>query len=318
MVLDNTATGSERAWREIGAFLINPVRGFSRLVQGNTSRVYANPENPADRIPERMENVFSFGARVIGEGLITDSTAVHGFLNMEMISGSLLHLDRQKPFDFFSAVVQLNFSEKTGLGKIEIRGNLWHKDLAETESVTSKLILVQDFDYDNNNAYEFGGQGVSMMYLRRSQKSERNALVFSGAGSLMLMGAVNSEGAHLAEIPGVRERLREYDFGSGLGARTGVMFLRDGFRWIEASYRFQYLNTLNGSNANGEDAYHIIQKLRVKGLFPIGIGRWGVGADWEIHLRDSFFSAEGVDNVRQRSPQWRFFVTWNPTRAPGN
>ncbi len=31
-VLDNTATGSERTWREIGAFALNPVRGFNRLI----------------------------------------------------------------------------------------------------------------------------------------------------------------------------------------------------------------------------------------------------------------------------------------------
>jgi hypothetical protein len=156
------------------------------------------------------------------------------------------------------------------------------------------------------------------MYLRRSQKSERNTLVFFGAGTAVLMGAVNSEGAHLAEIPGVRERLREYDLGTGVGGRTGVQFLRDGFRWIDASYRMQYLNTLNGSNANGQDAYHIIQKLRVRGVFPVGVGRWGIGGEYEIHLRDSYFSAEGVDNVSQRNPIWRFFVTWNPTRAPAN
>ena len=235
---------------------------------------------------------------------------------LQLISGSLLHLERQKPFDFFTAAVQVNFNEKTGLGKIEIRGNLWHKNLSQTETLVSKLAIVQEFDYDNNNSYEFGGQSVSLIYLRRSQRSERSALLWNVAGSFMMMGAVNSEGAHLAEIPGVRERLREYDFGSGGGVRGGVQFLRDGYRWIEASYRIQYLNTLNGSNANGEDADHIIQKLRARAMIPLGVGRWGAGAEYELHLRDSFFSVEGVDDVRQRNPQYRFFLTWNPTRAP--
>jgi len=199
---------------------------------------------------------------------------------------------------------------------VQGRANLRSFELKRSDTSQHLFTILHYYDYINNNAYEFGGQSVSLMYLRRSQRSERSALLWNAAGSFMMMGAVNSEGAHLAEIPGVRERLREYDFGSGGGVRGGVQFLRDGYRWVEASYRFQYLNTLNGSNANGEDADHIIQKVRVRAMIPLGVGRWGAGAEYELHLRNSFFSVEGVDDVRQRNPQYRFFLTWNPTRAP--
>lgn len=39
LVLDDSATGAERVWREATGFLIDPVRGFNRLIHGEMSRV---------------------------------------------------------------------------------------------------------------------------------------------------------------------------------------------------------------------------------------------------------------------------------------
>ena len=44
MILDNSATGSERTFREIGAFFVNPIRGFNRFVTGKTGKVGMTPE----------------------------------------------------------------------------------------------------------------------------------------------------------------------------------------------------------------------------------------------------------------------------------
>jgi hypothetical protein len=324
MVLDNTATGSERAWREIGAFLMNPTRGFTRLVTGNASRVYANPEHPSDRIPNRLENQLSFGVRKAtserraGEIEVDDGGEAHSFFDLQLISGSLLDLDRQKPFDFFTLATQVNLRQEKGLGKLQIRGNLWHKNLSETDNSVSKLVLVQDFDYENNEAFEFGGQGASLMYLKRTQRSERTAFVWNAAATWMIMGGVNSEFALLADVAGIRERLREYDFGTGLGARVGFQFLRDGYRWIDGSYRIQHLYTLNGSNFNGRDSQHLVQMLRLRAAFPLGFKRFGAGAEYEVFVRDSFFESDQFGKIEQRVPRWQIFFTWNPTRNVEN
>ena len=61
VVTDNTATGSRRVWLEIGGALINPVRGFNRLISGETARVYPNPE---DRKPDDFVFRFDVGERI--------------------------------------------------------------------------------------------------------------------------------------------------------------------------------------------------------------------------------------------------------------
>jgi hypothetical protein len=45
LTLDNTSTGFERGMREGVAFLLNPVRGFNRLLDGKMNRVGPNPED---------------------------------------------------------------------------------------------------------------------------------------------------------------------------------------------------------------------------------------------------------------------------------
>jgi Domain of unknown function (DUF3943) len=318
MVLDNTATGTGRAWREVGGFLMNPARGLTRLVTGNATRVYANPIDPLDRRPTRLENVLSFGLRTAESVRTSDTIRVndgretHAFFDMQLVSGSLFDLDRGKPFDFFTLQAQLNFRQAETFGKFTIRGNLWHKNLTTTDERVSKLILVQDFDYENNSAYEFGGQGVSMMYLSRKRRGERSAFVFSGAATWMVMGGVSSEFAFLADVEGLRERLREYDFGTGPGARVGFQFLRDGNRFVEAAYRVQYLHTLNGSNLNGGNAKHFIQMARLRALVPYYWHSFGLGAEGEWFVRDSYFASDMFSRIRERVPRWQFFVTWNP------
>jgi len=49
MLLDNTATGSERFWREVGAAVLNPMGTLTRLVNGDMGRTF---ENPQDRLPD--------------------------------------------------------------------------------------------------------------------------------------------------------------------------------------------------------------------------------------------------------------------------
>ncbi|MGI9627917.1 MAG: DUF3943 domain-containing protein [Longimicrobiales bacterium] len=314
MVLDNTATGSERGWREAGAFLLNPSRGLSRLIRGDINRVYENPEHPNDRIPDRLGNTLHLGSRTIGDGLfLSDGSSTGGFFELSMIYGSMFELDRNKPFDFFTLSTQINFGEKTALGRLAIRANLYHRDLKRTEGRLHKFLIVQNFDYDNNNTFEFGGQSVGALLLSNWQISDRVRIVTEVNGDWMIMGAVNSEFALVAEIPGVRERFREYDFGTGLGTRLGGHLSIGDLQVAEVEYRATWLTTLNGSNANGEDANHFVQQGTVRGKIPV-TDNFGIGLDWSVFSRDSYFSAEDFDDVSQWSPQYRVYVTMETSR----
>jgi hypothetical protein len=314
-VLDNTATGSERTWREIGAFALNPVRGFNRLVSGRSGRVMPNPEEPEDRIPNVLSNRLSAGVRVIGEGeSLSDSSEAHGLFQVEFKFGDEFASQRRKPFDIFDFGLQLNLGDKKTLGRLSIRGNLFTTDLKKSENTQHVFAVEQEFQYMNNNAFEFGGQMLDASLHSRFGLSKDWSIRTQLDAIFMILGAVNSEWAFLAnDIPN-RERFREYDFGPGVGGRIQANLAHKGRQVFSAFYWYQWLDTQNGSNLNGSDAYHIVQLIGLRGMVPIG-SKFGVGADAYLFLRDSHF--ELFDNTSQRVPQVRLYGTWDVAMSGG-
>jgi hypothetical protein len=322
MILDNQATGGNRIFREIAAGLLNPERGFARLVTGNTMRVYDNPEDRADRDPEDLELLVSSGvrwgesARSSDYGQIDDDLPLHGFVDVDLFYGTIRGLHRQKPFDFFRMGAQINFIKGRSMGEIRIRGNLWHTDIWRPESGVRKLLIMQDFGYINNPIYERGGVGASLVYHREYEAGERNRLSWNLSGSWTILGGVNSLPAKiLAEIEGARERYREYDFGIGPGAAAGFFWSRNGRQLLNLTYDLRYWRTVNGSNGYGFDSDHTTQALRLRGFIPLPFQNLSVGVDYELFIRDSYYEFAEIGDVHQRAPILKIFASWNPSRG---
>lgn len=323
MILDNTATGRERVIREVAAGLLNPERGFTRLVTGNTMKVYDNPEDRADRDPENLELMLNSGVRwgnslrTARGGEIDDDLPAHGFLEVDLFYGTLRGLRRQKPFDFFRMGAQFNFIKGRAVGELRVRGNLWHTTLSEpSESGVQKLVLMQDFLYNSNPIFERGGQGVSLMYHREHNLGDRNEISWNVAGAWTILGGVDALPAKiLAEIEGARERYREYDFGIGPGASVGFNWVRDNRQLVSLHYDVRYLETVNGSNGYGFDSHHTTQVLNLQGFVPLPFQNLSLGVDYELFLRNSYYEWEDIGNVNQRAPVFQVFASWNPGRG---
>ena len=97
-VWDNTATGSGRNWREVGGFVINPMGGLNRLIDGDWGRVYANSP---DRLPLNFRSQMDLGIRTVADDRLwsTDTTRVYAKFEWEY--GDMFFGDMGKPFDYF-------------------------------------------------------------------------------------------------------------------------------------------------------------------------------------------------------------------------
>jgi hypothetical protein len=309
-ILDNTATGMERTLREIGGFATNPLRGFNRLVSGRASKVYENPKDAEDwRALSRSINLTT-GVRVIGEGnSISEDTKVGAFFEMNFRFGSPFAKQRRKPFDVFTFNVEGVTGQESFMTRLTIRGNLYATDLKRSEKTQHVFSVYQNYDYWNNTAYEFGGQSFSAGIDSRWGLSSKLNLATQISGDFMLMGAVSSDFAFVADLPDV-ENLRDYDYGVGGGGRIlAYLFGARDFRYAAIGYRYTFLNTLNGSVVNGSDAYHHIHMGWLQGRVPLG-KTFSIGADWFVFLRDSRYSFTLFENTTQRNPQVRVFATW--------
>jgi hypothetical protein len=323
LILDNTSRGKGRVGREAAAFLVDPVRGFNRLVSGDASEVKGNPTNPYDYRPE-FQLFLRAGGRVIGEGeSISENTNKYGFLEAAISYGDAWDPDHRRPFDRFDLISQSNFGDKTRVGRLLIRGDLFSRLVGKNHS----LAFEQDFDYIDNEAYEYGGQSFGPALLSRFPLSPKWTLTTRAQLFFILLGAVNSNLSFLADVAD-QERIREYDYGPGAGVSAEAYLTRKNMPILTARYRGSYIDVSNGSIYNndtadiGLDATHGIQQLQVKLEVPVAKGL-SVGADGSMFFRRSHYDfagsgvpveiGEGRRTITQRNPEARVFLAWTYT-----
>jgi hypothetical protein len=314
-IVDNTATGRERLWREVGAFAVNPVGQFNRLLSGRARRVFENPSNPNDWRPQPLDLQGAVGARVIGEeaSLIHDANA-YGFLELELRYGDAFAPSR-RPFDRFDAVMQLNFGDKTRLGRMLIRGDLWSKPLGNAVEPRHVLAIMQDFDYIDNEAYVYGGQGFGLALFSRRVVG-RATLRSRAVGYLVAGAAVNAEYSFLAQIPNPRQQ-RDYDYGAGTGAALELLLTGPARLTGSFSYRYTRIAVRNGSLYNppesptGSSANHHVHRATLMLTVPVRRGMW-LGGEFALFYRDSRYSAPELIDAKQRNPEARVFLAVRP------
>ena len=323
LILDNRSSGDGRFWREIAAGLFDPVGWFNRLLSGRGSQVGENPGNPYDWRPPNVWLHVAAGFRIMGEGeSITENTHAYGLLQADLAFGNAFTNESRRPFDRFDAGMQLNVGDKTGVGRIEIRGDIWSTPLGETEGEVPRHVfaVTQDFDYVDNEAYEYGGQGLGLTLFSRfgggrtAIKSRVTTYVVAGA-------AVNADYSFLADIPDPRQ-LRDYDYGAGAGGALEFVLDRPWGPLAFLGYRYTLIDVRNGSIYNptegppGSNAKHQVHRTRLAVFVPFG-ERLTAGGEAALFFRDSRYDDPELIDQTQRNPEARVFLgwTWGPGRA---
>jgi hypothetical protein len=210
-LLNNTSDGSGRIWREIGGFLIDPVRGFNRFLSGQATRVQGNPASRYDHNPPHDFTALGVGARMIGRGeSIQDSTQTRTVLDLYINHGSPWENERRKPFDHFDVGAQFNGDNKTPLGRFQIRGDLFSKAFGGSKGDKHAVALVQYFDYVNNFDYEFGAQSFGGALFSRFQPSQKLGINTRVDALWNVLAAVNAVLVHrrsrIASFRSIRPR----------------------------------------------------------------------------------------------------------------
>lgn len=317
LILNNTKSGKGRFLREAAAFPVNPVRGFNRVLSGDASEVTGNPVDPYDWRPPNLGMQLSTGARVIGEGeSITDNTNTYGFVEFDLHYGNPWDTEHKKPFDRFDTGIQWNVGDKTRIGRLQIRGDLWSKPLGGAGSHHA-LAVVQDFDYVDNEAYEYAAQSFGLSLSSRFRAESRTRILTRVFAHAMPLAAVNADYSYVADVPD-KERDREYDYGPGYGGGAEAYVVRSGRPLLTASYRIARIHVSNGSIyqseadlLGGSDADHTIQVVALRLVVPVS-RVVGIGADGVIFLRKSRYSlSERFKAIDQRNPQVRLYLALN-------
>lgn len=326
MVLDNEATGSGRFFREASAFVLDPIRGFNRIVTGRAWEVRSNPEDSADTNPIGQRNELNVGWRRLGENASLGGDASDfGFAEYYHEHGDLFTAERHGPFDFFTVDAQLNFGDKRLIGRAMIAGN-WFSVPVTSSVGQHRIGVTQHFQYINNQAYEYGGQSLGPTFF--SRWGTRGEFGLESRFDLLatILGGVNSEAAGLADVADP-ERLREYDYGPGAGGVAQAVITYRRRPLLSVDYRLHYIRTVNGSiyHKDGEpglDSHHWLHGIDAHLELPIAHDL-GVGLRYSTFTRESHYDVSVPDQlpdgatlsqlIKQSNPEFRIYVSYLPS-----
>jgi hypothetical protein len=143
-LLDESTRGTERFFREFGAFALSPMQGVNRLIRGESWRY--NPYGKKNEFPIRM--AANFGLRYIAENnhLFKGRTLV--ILDFSLEYNDPLEDRTYKPFDHFKIHALLNLSAGQPLiGVFNAKGIMWGKLIEPLDGHKMQVGIFQHFNF---------------------------------------------------------------------------------------------------------------------------------------------------------------------------
>jgi hypothetical protein len=292
LTLDNEATGFDRVVREVTAGLLNPVRGFNRVVRGEAWKVSRTP-------PEWRQSTI-FGAVDAGYRRISvpgedENVNLDGvFFTGQVVYGDgLLDLSK-KPFSFFRAEITVASNNGTAgrLASLMVRGSLAARKLGD--GGLNQLAGFMTYDYISNPAIEFGGQGFYFGPVLGHRPSNGPRIRAEMMGQFMPVAAVQSDFYLTAEG-------RDYDYGIGLGGLANANVIWPGLAQVGIYGRYVFLPIISGFPGD-----HQLLFTGATGRI-YWKGRIGVGADYNLLRRWSNYY--GRAEVNRKNNELRLYLT---------
>lgn len=290
LVLDNSDTGTSRVFREIGAFAINPVRGFNRLIYGRSRAV---SRNPGEWRPNAL------GIRMLSGVIATDSVADAGsdstqaYLEFDFRYGDPFRGAYRKPYETFRLEAQVNVGNSSGISRFQTAGILFGVPLGDDRPAKSMITGWQRYDYIASPNFEFGGQSFDAAYLAR-WGSGRSQLTLAAELGWLVLGAVKTD---YTDFTG-----REYDY--GMGTRTG---LEAEYSWNGRRVGYVRHGTAWEWTFNGNPGMHQVSLTRARVDLPV-FSFCGLGGEYLFYHRRSVY--DDFPDVTTDSGEYRLFIDW--------
>lgn len=246
LILDDSKQGFGRFVREAGAFLVNPIQGFNRIVRGDAFTVRHRHYRYHDynRIP--VEFMVSVGNRYLAD----DGSLFRGeyspYVNVGVEYGDALGGEANQPYDYFTADVSLAISGSQPLvNSARLMGRLWGTPIHDGDRLQAQLGIFQHFNFYNSEPVKDGtsltpyriseavgvGPGAIYRFCNVSNVSAIEQRVFLDA---ILLGGSKSDYYNVID--------RDYNMGSGyaLKSHTRMDFARLGRFSLDVAYYHIY------------------------------------------------------------------------------
>jgi len=276
LILDDRATGAERTWREIGAAVINPLRGINRVLDGSVTK--HSRHSGQEKQPVLAE--ISFGGNTVGKGLDLNNGKETPLLKMQFVYGSPFIEEERQPFDYFNLHLGINLTGSNTItnfyGDALLYGkNVHFKGNLENLKQDNLLGAFQHFDYLANDVYKIAASGLGIGAISRFPAYEGMALFTSCHISAIVLGGSNSA---YAESTG-----RDHNLGSGGSGKFEGWLINDKYGEMYVSYLRYWIYTISGA-----DGYERIEITNGRIETPIG-RNFKLGLEYLYYYRNGVY-----------------------------
>lgn len=214
-LIDERKTGSERVWREIGAFLLAPTRGINRFLRGEMSRVKPKSSYEIEDVYSTISIGPSFyykmGQLYQGNGNLS--------LRLDLYYGNPYIQKSRKPYDFFNVKTIFSVGTQPLINQVNVYGLIFGKNYRYKADQKILIGMFQHFDYYNNTNYRIGAQSIGAGIIYRIPTI--NLVDFETSihlAGIVLGGGSNIEEAFKYEADGTA--FRDYNFGMGFSNKV--------------------------------------------------------------------------------------------------
>lgn len=231
LILDDRSSGGERFGREAAAFVVNPMRGLTRIITGDAWRHRSTSGRRFGIPPISVE--LSLGGRMLTLWDYDEGTRAGVAAEINIEYGDKFAGETKVPYDYFSFLMEIQgMKTQPLLSRVEIVGRLLSKDIVDKQNIKASVGMYQHFDFFDSDTikrrepnrdllfpcvvpYKLGAPasvGVGVM----AQYVPSNDFVFEGyahANGLILAGILTDF---------YRDYHRNYNWGSGYSIKAGI------------------------------------------------------------------------------------------------
>ena len=238
-VIGRGRNGRYKKTNELAAFIINPVNGLNRLLDGKFASVDNYYTVDSSEIRASIDiGVSRFDTRF---GNLLDRGKTSSFLRLKLQYSNGDH-NYKNPFDQFDVNLEMGRGDSSLINAVNVHATLYGTDFYITPRADYYGLLTAHYDFYNNDAFFYGAQSINYN-LMGEYKYKNSSLKTNLAGGAVLLAAVPDPYLLYGDS-------RNYNYGSGLGYRfNGVLNIGERLLFT-ANYNGGVFYTISGNESH--------------------------------------------------------------------
>jgi len=311
-ILDDRSMGSERVFREIAAGLVDPIRGFNRLLQGKSFR----RTNKEIYQKEPVNITFYGGRHTINDEknkFLSGTSSV--MFNVQLDYGNPFEVRPRKPFDFFKFRAELNF----GVGRKVVDNITGYGILLGKNAQWGKLAVLfggfQYYDYFDTKSFELAATAFGPGVLFKLPLSKTSNLYMN-----FHLGLVPFAGSSVGAVTDTSQ-FRDYRFAYGWEGKVESAINLGKYATIGLNYNYYFIHAFDNTGKDespygtlGNNYIHILKPKITLQLFS----NLSIGMEHSIYLNSHY--QQNYPSLRSTQTEQRIFLMlyWEDPQRRGH